>query len=171
MTEFLTGNEWWWRLARTVTQGALGVVAANLDLLVGTAVVDPAWKALVVALVMAAMGEVRMAKSKLCTYMHITKNHSSGRSGCRVCKLTPHYMAAKCPGSSAPTTSRTRPGRPRPTTAGVNGDVAIGVDEADRAWTSSSAWNDNRTITIQWHGAAEAPASKPQPCRTVGNSW
>ena len=34
MTEFLTGNEWWW-LARTVAQGVLGVLMANLDLLVG----------------------------------------------------------------------------------------------------------------------------------------
>lgn len=38
---FLTSNEWHWRLARTVAQGVLGVVVANLDLLVGCAVLDP----------------------------------------------------------------------------------------------------------------------------------
>lgn len=33
MSNFLTGNEWWWRLARTVVQAVLGVILANLDLL------------------------------------------------------------------------------------------------------------------------------------------
>ena len=55
MSDFLNGNEWYWRLARTVLQGVLGVVVANVDLLVGTAVLDPTWRALVVALVMAVL--------------------------------------------------------------------------------------------------------------------
>ena len=38
MEAFLTSNEWSWRLARTVVQGVLGVVAANVDMLVGCAV-------------------------------------------------------------------------------------------------------------------------------------
>lgn len=58
MSEFLTGNEWYWRLARTVVQGVLGVVVANLDLLVGTMVLEPEWRALVVALVMAVLSPV-----------------------------------------------------------------------------------------------------------------
>ena len=57
MTEFLTGNEWWW-LARTVAQGVLGVLMANLDLLVGTLALAPEWRALVVALVMAVLSPV-----------------------------------------------------------------------------------------------------------------
>lgn len=36
----------------------LGVVVANIDLLVGTAVLDPTWRALVVALVMAVLTPV-----------------------------------------------------------------------------------------------------------------
>ena len=32
---------------------------------------------------------------------------------------------------------------------GVDGDVAMSMDEDDRAWTSSSAWNDRRAITIE----------------------
>lgn len=39
-------------------QGVLGVVVANIDLLVGTAVLDPTWRALVVALVMAVLTPV-----------------------------------------------------------------------------------------------------------------
>ena len=58
MTDFLTSNEWQWRLLRTVAQGVLGVVVANVDMLVGVAVIDPAWRALTVALVMAALSPV-----------------------------------------------------------------------------------------------------------------
>ena len=38
MEAFLTSNEWPWRLARTIVQGVLGVVVANVDMLVGCAV-------------------------------------------------------------------------------------------------------------------------------------
>ena len=55
MSSFLTSNEWEWRLLRTIAQGVLGVVVANVDLLVGTAVLEPSWRALVVALVMAVL--------------------------------------------------------------------------------------------------------------------
>lgn len=58
MNDFLTSSEWQWRLLRTVVQGVLGVVVANLDMLVGCAVLDPAWRAVVVALVMAALSPV-----------------------------------------------------------------------------------------------------------------
>lgn len=58
MNDFLNSNERQWRLARTVLQGVLGVVVANIDLLVGTAVLDPTWRALVVALVMAVLTPV-----------------------------------------------------------------------------------------------------------------
>ena len=55
MSKFLTSNEWEWRLLRTIAQGVLGVVVANVDLLVGVAVLEPTWRALVVALVMAVL--------------------------------------------------------------------------------------------------------------------
>ena len=55
MGEFLTGNEWYWRLARTVAQRVIGVLVANLDLIVGWYVLDPSVRALVVALVMAVL--------------------------------------------------------------------------------------------------------------------
>lgn len=58
MTEFLTGNEWWWCLARTCVQGMLGVLVANLDLPVGVWALSPEWRALVVALVMAVLSPV-----------------------------------------------------------------------------------------------------------------
>lgn len=58
MSEFLTSNEWPWRLARTIVQGVLGVVVANVDMLVGCAVLEPAWRAVAVALVMAVLSPV-----------------------------------------------------------------------------------------------------------------
>lgn len=58
MNEFLTSNEWPWRLARTVAQGVLGVVVANVDVLLGAVVLEPAWRAIVVALVMAVLSPV-----------------------------------------------------------------------------------------------------------------
>lgn len=58
MNDFLTSNEWPWRLARTIAQGILGVVAANVDMLVGYAVLEPEWRAVVVALVMAVLSPV-----------------------------------------------------------------------------------------------------------------
>lgn len=41
-----------------MVQGVLGVVVANLDLLLGWAVLDPAWHVLCVALVMAVLSPV-----------------------------------------------------------------------------------------------------------------
>lgn len=52
MNRFLTSNERQWRLMRTVVQGVLGVVVANVDLLMGVAVLDPTWRALCLAMVM-----------------------------------------------------------------------------------------------------------------------
>lgn len=58
MNRFLTSNEWQWRLLRTVIQGVLGVVVANVDPLMGVAVLDPTWRALCVAMVMAVLSPV-----------------------------------------------------------------------------------------------------------------
>ncbi|MBR3235059.1 MAG: hypothetical protein IKG11_05535 [Atopobiaceae bacterium] len=58
MGEFLSSNEWQWRLARTIAQGVIGVIVANLDLIVGVAIVEPQFRALVVALVMAVLSPV-----------------------------------------------------------------------------------------------------------------
>lgn len=61
MTAFLTSNEWEWRLLRTVIQGVLGVIVANIDLLVGVAVLEPTWRALVVAVLSPLMAEIGKA--------------------------------------------------------------------------------------------------------------
>ena len=58
MDDFLGSNDWRWRLARTVVQGMLGVVVANLDTLMGYVAVDAGVRSIVVALVMAALSPV-----------------------------------------------------------------------------------------------------------------
>lgn len=58
MNTFLTSNDWRYRLLRTIVQGILGVVVANLDLIVGACVLDPSQRALVVALVMAVLSPI-----------------------------------------------------------------------------------------------------------------
>lgn len=58
MGEFLRSNEWQWRLARTVVQGVIGVLIANVDLIVGWCVLDPSVRGLVVALVMAVLSPI-----------------------------------------------------------------------------------------------------------------
>ena len=61
MEKFLAGNEWQWRLVRTIVQGIIGVLIANIDLIVGWCVLDPSVRALVVALVMAVLSPIMAA--------------------------------------------------------------------------------------------------------------
>ena len=61
MNEFLASNEWQWRLLRTIVQGVLGVVIANLDLIMGWCGLDPSMRGLVVALVMAVLSPIMAA--------------------------------------------------------------------------------------------------------------
>ena len=55
MNRFLTSNEWQWCLLRIIV---LGVVMANVDLLMGVAVLDPTWRALCMAMTMAVLSPV-----------------------------------------------------------------------------------------------------------------
>ena len=58
MNEFLTSNEPKWRLARTIVQGVLGVVVAQLPALLANTPLDPVWTATIVALTMAVLSPV-----------------------------------------------------------------------------------------------------------------
>lgn len=58
MNEFLTSNEAKYRLLRTIVQGVLGVIVANLDLIFGYVIFEPQTRAFVVALVMAVLSPV-----------------------------------------------------------------------------------------------------------------
>lgn len=58
MDKFLTSNDWKYRLLRTIIQGVLGVLIANLDVILGTFATDPTLKPMVVALVMAVLSPI-----------------------------------------------------------------------------------------------------------------
>ena len=58
MDKFLTSNDWKYRLLRTIVQGVLGVIIANLDLILGYVAFDPQMRAMIVALVMAVLSPI-----------------------------------------------------------------------------------------------------------------
>lgn len=61
MNRFFTSNEPKYRLARTIVQGIIGVLIANIDLLVSGFSISPEVKGLIVALVMAILSPVMAA--------------------------------------------------------------------------------------------------------------
>ena len=61
MNRFFFSNSAKYRLLRTIVQGIIGVIIANLDLIVGVFRFSPGVKALIVALVMAILSPVMAA--------------------------------------------------------------------------------------------------------------
>lgn len=55
---FLTNNSASMRTLRTIVQGVIGVIIANLDLIVGTFAIPTSYKPMIVALVMAVLSPV-----------------------------------------------------------------------------------------------------------------
>lgn len=58
MNRFFFSNSAKYRLMRTIVQGIIGVIIANLDIIVGVFHFSPGVKALIVALVMAILSPV-----------------------------------------------------------------------------------------------------------------
>lgn len=56
--KFLSSNDAQFRLLRTIAQGILGVVVANLDVIVGSFSFNPSYKPMIAALVMAVLSPV-----------------------------------------------------------------------------------------------------------------
>lgn len=77
-------------------------------------------------------------------------NYTSGRRGYKICKITPHHMAGHLTGTQC---ARIFQNSGRNASAnyciGYNGDIVCSVEEENRAWTSSSSWNDCQAITIE----------------------
>jgi hypothetical protein len=58
MNTFLTSNETKYRLLRTIVQGLIGVLIANVDVLMGFAPINPDLKPIIVAAVMAILSPI-----------------------------------------------------------------------------------------------------------------
>lgn len=56
--KFLKSNETLFRLLRTIVQGIIGVVIANLDVITGSFQIPDVWKPIIAALVMAVLSPV-----------------------------------------------------------------------------------------------------------------
>ena len=72
MNRLFINNGAWYRLLRTIIQGIIGVIIANLDVIIGVFHISATWKAIIVALVMAilspimaSMGTTEMDKGEL----------------------------------------------------------------------------------------------------------
>lgn len=84
------------------------------------------------------------------TVLAHSSNYTKGRLGQKVCKITPHHMAGKLTGEQC---AKLFQNSSRNASAnyciGYKGDIVCNVEEENRAWTSSSKWNDCRAITIE----------------------
>lgn len=76
-------------------------------------------------------------------------NCYSGRST-RICKFTPHHMAAAVSAATCGTWFQ-NPDRQASSNYGIgmDGELICYVEDEDTAWTSSSYWNDTRAITVE----------------------
>lgn len=61
MKTFLTSNEWQYRLLRTIVQGIIGVIIANLDIIIGYILLDVTQRTIVVGIVMALLSPIMKA--------------------------------------------------------------------------------------------------------------
>ena len=71
--KFFSSNELGWRLLRTIVQGVIGVVIANLDTIIGTFSIDATWKPMIVAGVMAVLSPIMAEIGKSSPEIDITK--------------------------------------------------------------------------------------------------
>lgn len=77
-------------------------------------------------------------------------NYTQGRKGYKVCKITPHHMSGVLTGEQcAKIFQNSKRNASANYCIGVNGDIVCSVPEENRAWTSSSSWNDCQAITIE----------------------
>ena len=91
-------------------------------------------------------------------YIPAHANNHYGRRTARVCKSTPHHMAAKW---TARTCAESFQNPYRGASAnyciGYDGEIICSLDEDYCAGTSSNYWNDNQSITIEVGNSAGAP--------------
>ena len=85
------------------------------------------------------------------TYIAYSGNYQKGRGGNKVSKITVHQMAGKLTGKQCAVNIFGKKGRKASANycIGYEGDIVCNVLEENRAYTSSSKWNDERAITIE----------------------
>lgn len=93
---------------------------------------------------------MNMSRSPYIDNVVLTSKHSGKRTE-KVQAFVIHHMAAKWTGKRCAEYFRDTPSRQASANycIGYDGDVALNVDEENRAWTSSSNWADQRAITYE----------------------
>jgi len=98
-----------------------------------------------------------MSNSPLIQGKLYSPNHS-GRRNQKISKIAIHHTAGVINGWPL---ARIFVPRSRQASAnyclGSDGKIILGVDEANRAWTTSSGWCDNRAVTIEVGNSTGAP--------------
>lgn len=114
-----------------------------------------------------------MSNSNLVNYIKLSPNCNKPRKA-RIDKITIHHMAGNL-SVEACGEIFAKPGRQASSNYGVGSDGRVGlyVEECNRAWTSSSASNDHRAVTIEvandggapdWHVSDKALAATIDLC-------
>ena len=90
-----------------------------------------------------------MSNSSLISGTLLTNNCTKPRNH-KIDRITPHFMewytsAKECCESFIPSSRRASANY----CIGKDGEIWLNVEEKNRAWTSSSSYNDNRAITIE----------------------
>lgn len=90
-----------------------------------------------------------MSHSSLITGSLLSPNCSKPRNH-TIDRITPHYMAAYTTAESCCQWFNRKSTRASANYCiGYDGEIWLCVDEANRAWTTGSAYNDNRAVTIE----------------------
>lgn len=105
-----------------------------------------------------------MSNSSLVSYTNLSPNCTKPRNHA-IDTISIHCMAGKltakqCLNLSSFTTYSTTKGSSCNYAIGYDGEIALGVDEANRSWCTSSSSNDHRAITIE---VANTVAADPWP--------
>lgn len=98
-----------------------------------------------------------MSNSPLVQATILSSNHS-GRRNQKITKIAIHHAAGVISGRNL---ARIFVPKSRQASANYNlgsdGVIVLGVDEANRAWTTSSGWCDNQAVTIEVGNSTRGP--------------
>ncbi len=115
-------------------------------------------------------GKKEMSNSKLISYTKISPHKNPREDVIR--KITIHHMAGDLSIERCGEVFQTRQASAN-YGVGTDGRIALYVEEKDRAWTSSSRWNDHQAVTLEvandeyggeWHVSDKAVEATIKLC-------
>lgn len=100
-------------------------------------------------------------KSSLTNFEKLSPNRNKPRN-MPVCRLTPHHVAGNLTALATLSLDKFQTYNPTNGSSsnyaiGSDGQIGLGVEETNRAWTSSSSTNDHQAITVEISNDGGAP--------------